>query len=162
MLGSLVALFGGGAFRAIWGEVSSWLTKKQDHTQELERMKIEAESAASNHVRELERIRLQVDLGAKQIQLTGDIDREKRLLDIEELATKAWAAGQERAGIPTGVKFIDGWNGAVRPAYATVALTLWVLALWMQDWHMTAFDTELVCAIIGFFFADRALGKRGK
>lgn len=162
MLESLVALFGGGAFRAIWGEASSLITKKQDHAQEIERIRIEAENAAANHVREIERIKLQVELGVKQIQLTGDIDREKKLLDIEELATKAWAAGQERAGIPTGVKFIDGWNGAVRPAYATVALILWVLALWMQGWHMSTFDTELACAIIGFFFADRTLGKRGK
>src|SRR3569623_12042 len=126
MFSGILSFLGGSAFRMIWGEVASFFEKKQDHKQEVERLKLE-----------------------------GDIDQELG-------AIQGFIEAQKNFGQPTGVKWVDAWNASIRPAYATVALTLWVLALSQQNWVMAAFDVELSAAIAGVFFADRTLMKRGK
>ena len=57
---------------------------------------------------------------------------------------------------------MDIWNGVIRPAAATLALVLWVGKLAAQGWKMDEWDITLAGTVLGFFFADRSLGKRGK
>ena len=66
--GPVMSFFGGAAFRMIWGELSSWWTKKQDHAQEVELMRLQGELAAAQHARNLEAQRLQHELGIKVIE----------------------------------------------------------------------------------------------
>jgi hypothetical protein len=43
-------------------------------------------------------------------------------------ATLGKTAGKDEAAAkPTGVKWVDAWNGSIRPSYATVALFLWLV-----------------------------------
>lgn len=67
-----------------------------------------------------------------------------------------------RSARPTGIRWVDAWNASVRPAFASVALLLWVLKLYAIGFKMDAFDLDMLATIAGFFFADRSLGKRGK
>jgi hypothetical protein len=39
---------------------------------------------------------------------------------------------------------------------------MWVSKLWSQNFVMQAYDMEITGVVLGFFFADRSLGKRGK
>ena len=40
MISALVSFLGGSVFRMLWGEISAWLTKAQDHKHEIERGRV--------------------------------------------------------------------------------------------------------------------------
>lgn len=155
MFGALFSFLGGSVFRMIWGEVANFVQKKQDHAHELEMSRLQAELEDKRHDRDMARIKMQSDLNVKEVQVMGDIALQKT--DAE-----AFIAGIKAAAIPTGVKWVDAWNGTIRPAAATVALCLWVFALAKAGFITNDWDRELVGVILGFYFADRSLGKRGK
>ena len=153
MFGALFSFLGGGAFRAIWGEVSSFIQKKQDHAHELEMTKLQSELDDKRHAREMERLRLASDLKVSEVKVQGEIDTE--LADIS-----AFTEGLKVLNQKTGVQLIDGWNGAVRPAYATIALGLWAWSIIARSFSLTPLDLDLIAGIAGFFFANRELGRR--
>lgn len=72
MISALFSFLGGSVFRMIWGEVSHWLTARQDHTFEIERLRLQADMDAAQHARNLEAIRMQADLGVKTIQVQAE------------------------------------------------------------------------------------------
>jgi len=139
----------------IWGEVSAFVQKKQDHVFEIERMKLQTEMDDRAHQRTQEAIKLQAELGVKTIAAQA----ESNVL-TEEAA--AFTEAMKNAMKPTGIYWVDAWNGIIRPAAATIALALWTLKLVHQNFAMEAYDTEITGVVLGFFFADRSLGKRGK
>lgn len=155
MLSALFSFLGGSVFRMIWGEVSTFLNKRQDHAHEVELMKIQAELDKQAHDRTLETLRLQSELGVKQVQVQAEAAIEKADAD-------AFSVAMANSFKPTGIKFVDAWNGIIRPSYATVGLILWAIKLYAQGFKMDEFDITLFGTIAGFFFADRSLGKRGK
>lgn len=155
MLGALFSFLGGSVFRMIWGEVASFVQKKQDHAHELEMSRLQADLEAGRHARDLERIKLQSDLKVTEVQVMGDVAVQGKEADAFVEAIRA-------ASVPTGVKWVDAWNGSIRPAAATISLCLWVLALAHNGFITHDWDKELVGVILGFYFADRSLGKRGK
>lgn len=155
MIGALLSFLGGSAFRMIWGEVSAWMTARQDHKFELERMQLQGQLDAAQHARNLEAIRVQADLGVKTIQVQAEAD-------IGRIEADGWAQAVANATRPSGIWFADLWNTCVRPAFATVVLALWIGAVNAQGWTMTEWDKELAGAVAGFFFASRELMKRGK
>jgi hypothetical protein len=139
----------------IWGEVSAMLTARQEHWYELQRMQLQGLLEAAQHERNLAAIRLQAELGVKTIEVQRDAD----VVREEASAFREAVSGMLK---PTGIRWVDAWNASVRPAFATVVLALWLLALHRVSWEPSPWDLELMAAIAGFFFADRTLGKRGK
>jgi hypothetical protein len=154
-MGALISFLGGSAFRMIWGEVSSYFTKKQDHKQEVERMQLQAQFDAATHARNLESIKVQADLGVKTIQVQADAEAAK--IDVA-----AWAQAVADVGKTTGIKFLDIWNGSVRPLLATLSIAVIVFEIAKNGFTLNDWDRELVGAILGIYVADRSLGKRGK
>lgn len=154
-MSAILTLLGGSAFRMIWGEASAWLKAKQDHRHELELMNIQGELEAANFERQQSAIRLQAELGIKTINAQAEAD-------VDRTDAAGFYAAFETANKPTGIGWVDAWNGIIRPLAATIALILWVRALNMAGFIMTTWDQELVCSILGFFIADRVLSKRGK
>lgn len=155
ILSALFSFLGGSAFRMIWGEIASFLTKRQDHSYELERIKLEGELDNARHAREMERLRLQSELNVKEIQVQGDIA-------ITKTDAEAFLGAVKEATKPIGIFFVDAWNGSVRPAMATIALAMWALALYRAGFVPNDWDRELIAGILGFYIADRTLAKRGK
>lgn len=155
MFTALFSFLGGSAFRMIWGELSSWLTAKQDHSFEIERMRLQGEMDAAAHARNLEALRVQADLGVKTIQVQSEADLALKEMD-------AWGRAVAGAVDPSDQSAVGQWVKAIRPAAASIALILWALALYRTGLVMSAWDRELVGAILGFFFADRSLVKSGK
>jgi hypothetical protein len=154
-MGALLSFLGGSAFRMIWGEVSSFITARQQHKQELGRMQIQEQLEAGRHGRDMARIQLQADLKVQEVKVVGDLAIQKTEADAFVEAIKA-------ASKPIGIFFVDAWNGSIRPSMATIALAMWVLALYRAGFIPTEFDKELIAGILGFYIADRSLGKRGK
>lgn len=155
MISALISFLGGSAFRMLWGEIAAWLSIKQEHTHEIERMRLQGDLDAAQHARNLEAQKLQAELGIKEIAVKSDADLALKDLDV-------WGRAIESANKPTGIVLVDLWNGIIRPLVATVAVVLWVLALNAQGWKMTEWDKEIVGVVFGFFFASRELAKRGK
>lgn len=154
-MGALFSFLGGSVFRMIWGEVAAFVQKKQDHANEMESQRLQAELETGRHERDMARIKMQSDLNVKEVTVMGD-------LAIQKVEADAFVEAIRASAVPTGVRWVDGWNGAIRPAAATIALCLWVFALASAGFITGDWDKELVGVILGFYFADRSLGKRGK
>ena len=154
-MGALFSFLGGSAFRMVWGEVSAYFTKRQEHQQQVELMRMQAEMDDKRHSRDQERIRLQAELKVQEVQVVGD-------LAIQKTEADAFVEAIRAAAKPIGIWWVDAWNGSIRPAMATVALSMWVLALYRANFVPTDWDLELIGGIMGFYIADRTLGKRGK
>jgi hypothetical protein len=154
MISALISFFGGNVFRMIWGEVSSYITAKQDHRYELDRIAAQEAIDAAQHTRNLESIKVQADLGIKTIQ----VQAESVMGQIE---SSAWASVVEGTTKTIGIVWIDALNAAIRPSvavWAVIMLSLEAFAL------LTLSENSIsVCsAALGIYLADRSLMKRGK
>lgn len=154
-MSAIISFLGGSVFRMVWGEVSAYFTRKQEHAQELDRMKLQNEMEAARHDRDQARIKLQADLGVREVQIAADAAIQKTEAD-------AWLQAVRDVGRQTGIKFLDIWNGAVRPLLATLAIGVVVAEIAKNGFVLTDWDRELVAAILGIYVADRSLVKRGK
>lgn len=154
-MSAIITFLGGSAFRAIFGELSSWLTKRQDHKMEMERLRLQAELEAAASVRQQAAIKLQADLGMRTINVQADAD-------VSRVEAEAFRAAMAVAAAPTGIRWVDAWSALVRPACASVALAMWLLCLHHQSWAPSEWDLSLIGAIIGYYFADRHLRRAGK
>ena len=155
MISALISFLGGSVFRMIWGELSSFFNKKQDHEHELAMMQAQAAFEDRAHQRNLENLRLQNELGVRMVEVQRDTA-------IAQGDADAFTEAMKNAFKPTGNWFIDAWNGGIRPMYATISAFLWVLKLHSQGYKMDEFDVSLVAVIVGFFFSDRSLRRNGK
>jgi hypothetical protein len=155
MLSAILSFLGGSVFRAIWGELSTWFTARQEHRYELDRLRLQGELDAAAHGRNMEAIKVQADLGVKTIMVQADAD-------LGRLEMEGWAGAVKEGLKPTGIALVDTWNGVIRPLAASIAIFLWVVALNAQGWKMSEWDRELVGVILGFFFASRVLTAKGK
>jgi len=155
MLSALFSFLGGSVFRMIWGEVASFVQKRQDHQHEQEMLKLQAELDDRRAERQEKTIQLQHQLGIQTVQVQGDVDMAKA-------EYQAFVEAMKSANAKTGVRWIDGWNGAVRPSFATVCLLIWALKVLNQGFVADEFDMSLLATIAGFYFANRELAKRGK
>lgn len=154
-MSAIFSFLSGGVFRAVWGEVAGFFKKRQDAKIEIERMKLQGELDAAQHARNLEAQRLQSELGIKVINVQADAD-------VARTDADAFKEAIVRAAIPTGIRWVDAWNGVIRPAFATTALALWFLALYRQSWVLATWDLDFIATVAGFYFANRELGKRNK
>lgn len=139
----------------IWGEVSNFFNKKQDHEHEMARMQLQATLDEKAHQRTMESIKLQSDLKVEQVQVQSEADQAAKAAD-------AFTEAMKTAFQPTGYALVDIWNGVIRPSFATVCFVMWFAKVVGQGFIMDAFDKELLAGIVGFYFADRTLGKRGR
>lgn len=155
MFSALFSFLGGSVFRMIWGEVSSYFKAKQEHAQEIERMRLQNDLEAARAERDAARIRLQSDLNVREVQVAGD-------LAVAKTEADAFVEAMKNAFVPTGINWVDAWNHSIRPAAATICLSLWAIALARNGFVIADWDRELVGVILGFYFADRSLTKRGK
>lgn len=154
MITALLSFLGGNVFRMIFGEAVSYFNKKQDHAQEIERMRLQGDLEAAQAERQLAGIKLQADLGVKTIQ----VQSEAALSQIE---ADGWLEAVKATAIKVGIAWVDAWNACIRPAVATWSVAmislnyLGVLALDDNGWSICG-------AALGIYLADRSLFKRGK
>lgn len=153
-MSALLSFLGGSAFRMIWGEVSSFVTKAQDHKHEKELMSLQQQAEVASHQRNLENLKLQSDLGIKKVYV-------EHQANVEEGELSAWIEASKATGTKTGIAWIDGWNQSIRPGVATIAVVAMLIEIALlgalTDWHREVFS-----AALGLFLADRSLTKRGK
>ncbi|MDP3651037.1 MAG: hypothetical protein Q8R67_05070 [Rhodoferax sp.] len=154
MFTTLFSFLGGSVFRMIWGELSSWLNKKQDHQHEVERMRVQAELDAAQHGRNMEAIRVQAELGVKTIQVQAEAA-------IGTLEAEGWLEAVKGTTKTVGIAWVDAWNATIRPGVATWAIAMMTLG---EFGAMVLSDNTVAVAsaALGIYLADRNLMKRGK
>lgn len=154
MITTLISFFGGSAFRMLWGEISTYITAKQDHSFEIARMTLQGTLEAAQHDRNMTAIKVQADLGVKTIQVQAEAD-------LGRLDAAAFNTGVEMTGKSSGNWLIDAWNGAIRPGLATVSIGL-VVASEFALISMSDNAWALTGSALGIYVADRTLFKRGR
>lgn len=154
-MSALFSFLGGSVFRMIWGELSAFLNKKQDHQHETEMLALQAQLDDAAHKRQIEQIQLQATLGIKTIEAQS-------VANVDKAEADAFSAAVAASMRPTGITWVDAWNGIIRPLAASICLVLWVFAMSQAGFKMSDWDKELVGVILGFWFASRVLTSRGK
>jgi hypothetical protein len=155
MITALFSFLGGNVFRMIFGEVIAFLNKKQDHAQEIERMRLQADLDAAQHERNQQAIKLQADLGVKTIQVQSEAH-------INEVEADGWLEAVKATAIKTGVAWVDAWNATIRPGVATWAVVMMTLAEIGAIAQLSEQTWAICGAALGIYLADRSLFKRGK
>lgn len=154
MITALLSFLGGNVFRMIFGEIISAWNKKQDHAQEMDRMRFQADIDAAQHDRNQAAIKIQADLGVKTIQVQAESA-------ISEIEAQGWIEAVKGTVIKTGLIWVDAWNAVIRPGVATWA----ILMITLNEFGviiMTENTIALSGAALGIYLADRSLFKRGK
>jgi hypothetical protein len=154
VISALVSFLGGSIFRTIWGELSVWITARQDHAHEIERMRLQGDLDAAAHARNLDAIRVQAGLGVQTIRVQSEAD-------IDHIEADGWLAAVKGTTAATGVWLVDLWNGIIRPAVATWSIVM-ISGNYMQWWVLDDNGWSICGAALGIYLADRALFKRGK
>lgn len=154
MITALLSFLGGNVFRMIFGEVIAYLNKKQEHAQEIDRLKLQNALDAAQHARNLEAIKTQAELGVKTIQVQAEAA-------IGEIEAQGWLEAVKATATKTGLVWVDAWNAVIRPAVATWAVAMMTL----HEFGAIAMSENTIAlsgAALGIYLADRSLFKRGK
>jgi hypothetical protein len=158
-VGALVNFLGGAAFRAVWSGVSNYFDKRQEHKYEIQRTVLQGRLDAEAHARNMAAQRMQAEMGVKTIQVQAEAA-------VGEIEADAWRQAVASATKPIGIKWVDAWNSSIRPALATLVISLWG---WYEFSHMAAngwvisvWSLDMMSSIIGFWYASREIGNRTK
>jgi hypothetical protein len=154
MITALLSFLGGNVFRMIFGELIAYLNKKQDHAQEIDRLKLQNALDAAQHARNLEAIKTQAELGVKTIQVQAEAA-------IGEIEAQGWLEAVKGTSLKTGLAWVDAWNAIIRPALATWSIAMITLGEFMVV-HLSDNTIALAGVALGIYVADRQLFKRGK
>ena len=146
---AILSFLGSAVFRWLLEKVFSLAERKQDHGQEIERMRVQAELDAAQHVRNLEALEI-------QSRLKLDLIREEVRGAVEQADASAFVESIKSAKA-TGVAWVDGWNGAIRPLVSTVCVALWCASLIERRFVLQEFDLALIGSVIGWHFGTRSL-----
>ena len=155
MFSALLSFLGGSVFRMLFGEISSWMNKKQDHAHEMDRMRLQGDLENAQFLRNQEALRLQADLGIKLVQVQSDAV-------IGQIEADGWLAAVKGTTQVIGIWFIDAWNGVIRPFVATWSVIMVTLHFANTGWVLDDNGWSLCGAALGIYLADRSLFKRGK
>lgn len=163
---AIISFLGSAVFRWVLEKFFNLAERKQDHGQEIERIKVQAEVDAATHLRNLEILEV-------QSRLKLDLIKEETRGAVEQADALAFVESIRTAQKPSGFAPIDAWNSAIRPFVSTVcvAVWLWLLAEFVPPYVATLTTTEkmalavvlveftinLVASVIGWHFGTRSL-----
>jgi hypothetical protein len=155
MFSALLSFLGGSVFRMLFGEISSWMNKKQDHLHEMDRMRLQGELDNSQFLRNQDALRLQAELGVKLVHVQAEAV-------VDQIEANGWLAAVKGTTQTIGIWFIDAWNGVIRPFVATWAVIMVTLHFAQTGWVLDDNGWSICGAALGIYLADRSLFKRGK
>lgn len=163
---AILSFLGSAVFRWALEKLFNLAERKQDHGQEIERMKVQAQVDAEQHSRNLELLKAQADLKL-------DLIKEETRGAVEAADAQAFIESIKSARQPTGVSWLDAWNGLIRPLVSTVCVVVWLWLIYtvvppyiktLSDAQAMAlaatlfeFTITLVASVIGWHFGTRSL-----
>lgn len=155
MFTGLFSFLGGTAFRWLFGEVIGIIKARQDHQQELERLRLSFDHDAQRHQWQQQAIAAHAAAGVQVIEAQAQAS-------AGAAADAAFLAAAQQLGQPSGVRWVDGFNSLIRPELAQVSILLLVgHALWPDAVMLAGIVGEVVCAALGLFLGGR-IGATGR
>jgi len=145
---AIASVLGGTFFRLALGSALDRLKDWQEYRFEIGRMRIQnalENSQSDRHVRMLE---AQKKLGLQQVY----VEREKEEIAIENEQFNNALADIKK---PTGFKFLDVLNSAIRPVLAIICILVWLAYLEHRGWALGSWDLELIGTTLGLFIGSR-------
>ncbi len=139
----------------LWGEISSFINKKQDNLHELELLRLHGTLDSETHARNMQALKTQAELNIQ-------IVREQSEANVAGIESDAWLEAVKGTTKTIGIWFIDMWNGLIRPLVATWAIIMISINFANQGWILDENGWMLCSAALGIYLADRSLFKRGK
>lgn len=154
-MAGIFSFLGGTAFRWLFGELIGFFKAKQEHAQEIERMRLSHDQDNDRHKWQQEAIAAQAAAGVKVIEAQAEAS-------AHAMADQMLLTTMETMGKPSGIQWIDGFNALIRPELAQVSIILLVAsAIWPKDIVLTGIVGEVVCAALGLFLGGR-IGSTGR
>lgn len=163
---AIISFLGSAVFRWALEKVFGLFERGQDHKQEMERMRAQAEIDAAQHIRNLEALEV-------QSRLKLDLVKEEVRGAVEQADAQAFVESIRSAARPSGFQLVDAWNSAIRPFVSTVcvAVWLWLLSEFVPPYVasltsvekmalavlLVEFTINLVASVIGWHFGTRSL-----
>lgn len=154
---SLFSFAGSAAFRLVFGEVMAYMNKRIDQAHELLMIDRQVEAEAARAATQRAGLELQAKLQVQVIEAKAEAR-------AEELDGEAFLWGVKATTIKSGIKWIDGWNAAIRPWVATWAICMLTIEAfkWFGVTKLPAGTSEVISAALGLFLSSRDLHRRGK
>ncbi len=151
MLTTIITFLGSTAARLIAGKLFEAFEKWQDTRAELARMEAQARLEAAAHERNIAALKLQHDLGVRMVDAQSSAATQAALMDAFREAVQATRD-------KTGVRWVDAWNGSIRPYLATMAIVLWTSDVVHRGWVLNEWDQALIASVLGIFVGGRIAG----
>lgn len=142
------AFLGGTAFRLFLTFAMDRYQASQEHRFELDRMKAQDLVDQKIHDRNLQAIRVQKELGVVEVPV-------QRVHEFELINHEDFRAAHKETREPSGFKFVDIANQAIRPALAILCMGIWLAKVASGNWHLSPWDLELIAATLGVFVGSR-------
>lgn len=147
MFSAVIAFLGSTAFKWLGGELLGLFKNWQEQRQELKMLQATHEMDRDKHQWQMEAAKLAADQGLKIIEAKSEAASR-------ELMDTAFLRAVEGTNTKSGIGWVDGWNGAIRPALATLSIVLIGLsAASLVDLAPSVLD--VICAVLGLYVGGR-------
>lgn len=148
-MNGLISFLGSATLRWLLGEWLAIVKARDDHSSELERMRLQHEQDKDRHGWQQEAIKAQADAGVKVIEAQS-------VASATAIADQGWLATIEQIGRSSGIRWIDGFNALIRPELAQVSIVLLVgHAVAPTYVALEGIVAEVVCSALGLFLGGR-------
>ena len=148
-MSALLSFLGSAAARWLLGEVLAIWRQREDRRSEIAMLELQH--------------RLDAERAQWQRQAVADAAAQGvKLVEAQAVAAQAQASdammleAMRQLGQPSGVRWVDGWNAAIRPGLATVSVLLLVgNAVWPDGVIITGLLGEIVAGVLGLYVGGR-------
>jgi len=146
---ALISFLGSASLRWLLGELLGIFKAREDRRAEIDMLRLQADLERER----AERQRLAVqDAAAAGVKLV----EAQREASAGDFADRMMLAGVEAVGRPSGIAWVDAWNGAIRPALASASILL-LIGHAIAPGHivLTGIVGEVVCGALGLYVGGR-------
>lgn len=148
-MSALLSFLGSAAARWLLGEVLAVWRQREDRRSEIAMLELQH--------------RLDAERAQWQRQAVADAAAQGvKLVEAQAVAAQAQASdammleAMRQLGQPSGVRWVDGWNAAIRPGLATVSVLLLVgSAIYPEGVIITGLLGEIVAGVLGLYVGGR-------
>jgi hypothetical protein len=149
MIESIIAFAGSATLRWMLGEGIAFFKQRTERKQELEMMRLAHEQDKDRRAWDREAIGL-----AKEHEIT--LIHEQSGAQLDNIGAMMQKSAVDGLFTKTGVTWIDGWNGSIRPFLATCAILLIVLeALTLELVRLDETTKSFLFSALGLFVGGR-------
>ncbi len=148
-MSALFSFLGSAVFRWLFGEILGMVKAREERNAEIAMMQLQ-------HTLDREREEW------RRQSVKEAAEQGVKLVEAQSVAAQSQAAdammleAMRQIGTPSGIKWLDAWNSAIRPGLATASILLLIgNAIWPQTVIITGLFGEIVAGVLGLYVGGR-------